>query len=114
MRTYLMPIALAALLLPACDPYDPDLGQTPFRCEPADPANPDAKRCPDGYKPIPAPAPVGCLCEQPNPDGPDSGGVTADAGDGMFSCNTDPNEPNENIGAATATTIGAGSSNWSM
>lgn len=35
--------ALALTLLAACNPYDPDLGKTPFRCGMSDPV------CPDGY-----------------------------------------------------------------
>lgn len=35
---------LTVLLLAACNPYSPDLGDTPFRC------GTDEPRCPDGYE----------------------------------------------------------------
>jgi hypothetical protein len=41
----LLAIALLASSLTACSPYDPDLGDSPFLCGPAD----QSKRCPDGY-----------------------------------------------------------------
>lgn len=44
-RTSLLLSLLAGALVPAmaCNPYDPDLGNTPFRCGQSDPV------CPDGY-----------------------------------------------------------------
>ena len=66
---------------PACNPYDPDLGETPFQCGPAD-------ACPDGYE---------CndsdLCVM--------GGAEENcADDGPF-------EPNDTIDTATSTPVAA-------
>lgn len=44
MRTFSLFI-LASAALAACNPYDPDLGQAPFFCGPAD----QTPRCPEGY-----------------------------------------------------------------
>lgn len=44
MRTLLLLLVLASSIA-ACTPYDPDLGDSPFTCGPAD----QDPRCPDGY-----------------------------------------------------------------
>jgi hypothetical protein len=100
-RAWLSSILLGALALSAgaCNAFDPDLGDTPFLCEP--PGSGD-KRCPDGYEPVDVGAPAVCECRK------GGGGDTPDAG-GQTGCNDDSQyEPNETLQAATATAIGAG------
>jgi hypothetical protein len=87
-----------------CNPYEPDLGDTPFRCEPVDPADMDKSRCPEGYDPVTLAGPPFCECQRSSGDRVD-GGASAD---GSGSCNQDSNEPNESSGAATPTAIGIG------
>ncbi len=89
-------VALAA----ACDPYDPDLGDTPFLC------GTDEPRCPEGY----AASMVNsrCQCVATNADGPDGGGTG-----GPFTCNDDSAVSGDPMGndthqTATPTAIGAG------
>jgi hypothetical protein len=96
-------LALSALSLGACDPYSPNLGPEPFRCQPPDPMRPNLQRCPDGYVPMDVMPPQTCLCEKKTADTPDGGG-------GPFQCNTDPNEPNESPsgGSSTLSTITPG------
>jgi hypothetical protein len=68
----------AALLLGlvACNPYNPDLGDVPFRC------GTDEPRCPDGYVPVQVSTPI-CECHRQ--------ALTADAG-GDYFCNFDPSD----------------------
>jgi hypothetical protein len=81
--------SLAALA--ACNPYDPDLGNTPFKCGSADPI------CPDGY-----------TCTRPgDPDGVcvKGGNITPDAST-VFVCADDGNlEPNDMANRAFVTPI---------
>jgi hypothetical protein len=80
-----------------CDVFSPDLGDTPFLCEP--PGSGD-KRCPDGYDAVD----LGARCECR------SGGGGDGADSGPTGCNNDSAfEPNNDIGNATQTAIGAGS-----
>ncbi len=110
MKTLLIVMAaLLAVLAGACDPYHPDLGDTPFRCQPPDPMRPNLQRCPDGYMPVDVAPPTTCLCEKGTASQPDANMDQADSG--MFSCNADPNEPNEDINTATPTTVGTGTMN---
>lgn len=107
--------ALAPLLLAAaaCDPYSPDLGDIPFRCEPADPMHPEKQRCPDGYHPAAVAAPVFCECRRDGAVDPGGGGGDADAGPITpgFTCNDDPFEVasgNEDTTYATGTPLCTG------
>jgi hypothetical protein len=86
---------LTAALFAACNPYDPDLGQKPYRCGTSEP------KCPDGYEAVDVGPPNICECVL---DG-DTGGDTPDAAGG---CAADPGEPNDSPASATATPIGAG------
>jgi hypothetical protein len=80
----LLTLAFAPIAaLAACNPYNPDLGQTPFRCGASEPM------CPSGY------ACVAGLCEEDNGDGPD-----ADVGNPDGGCQ-DPAEQNDMITTAT-------------
>jgi hypothetical protein len=111
MRTLLFASLALAAGLAACNPYDPNLGDTPFRCEPEDPSDPGKQRCPDGYTPVAEPAPVLCVCHRNDGTQADA----ASAGDGgPFVCNDDPFEGtngNNNVNFATPTTIGQ-STTW--
>jgi hypothetical protein len=85
------------LAVAACDPYDPDLGSTPFRCGTEEP------RCPDGYMCMEY-SPSQQICEAGEDSLVDAGPQAADAG--PFVCNNDSEiEPNENINTASATPI---------
>ncbi len=91
----------AALAAAACSPYDPELGDTPFRCGTSDPV------CPDGYAcDTTAGGPTG-VCVRDGEVVPDAGpdaGQQADAG--PLVCNNDMAiEPNNDIGSATTTPI---------
>ncbi|HTM22222.1 MAG TPA: hypothetical protein VL172_17000, partial [Kofleriaceae bacterium] len=96
LRALMLSTALAAA---ACNPYDPNLGSTPFRCGTSDPV------CPDGYRCVEHSA-ANRLCE------PDDGSQLADGGDSdgaALSCSPPlPDselEPNEDIGDPTITPI---------
>ncbi len=94
-------VAVAATAI-ACSPYDPDLGEAPFRCGTSDPI------CPEDYDCITegTDSPTGVCVEKGGdaPDNPDGGGDDPDAG--PFVCNNDSAlEPNNNIGEATMTGI---------
>lgn len=87
----------------ACNTYDPELGQTPFRC------GLDSPRCPDGYECVTySPSEEICtrIGDDPGvrPDGApgDDGG----GGGGNFVCNNDSEiEPNESLSDPTLTGI---------
>jgi len=82
--------ALFVLALVACNPYDPQLGDEPFRC------GTDEPRCPDGYVPR-EDTPTYCVCVR--------GALAGDAG--VYLCSGDgPHEPNETTEKATVTPIG--------
>ena len=85
-------VALAALAGASCNPYDPDLGQTPFFC--AD--NPPS--CPEGYG------------ESFN----GSGQCVCTKAAGPFECNADPREPNNEVLSATETPVAAISTSTSF
>jgi hypothetical protein len=91
-------IFAAALAVVACDPYNPDLGETPYRCGSEEP------KCPDGYDPVQVSPPNLCECHR---HGTDGGGDTPDAG-GPLTCSSDPKEPNDTPASATPTSIGTG------
>jgi len=78
---------VAAAAVTACDPYDPDLGQRPFKCGTSEPY------CPDGY------TCSGGVCER-------SAGDDTDAATSQFQCADDSTlEPNEDISRAFVTPI---------
>jgi hypothetical protein len=82
---------LVAFLLAACNPYDPNLGDIPFRC------GTDEPRCPDGYVAVEVSA-IRCECHRAS-SVPDGGGE--------YFCNFDPSDTGEsrNDSAANAATI---------
>ncbi len=82
-----------------CNPYDPDIGEVPFRCGTEDPP------CPDGYVCDDTAEPKVCVREGTNiPDRVDGGPGQPDAG--MFVCNDDsPLEVNNTIAEPTVTPI---------
>src|SRR5262245_3003164 len=57
MRICCLPFILLLFTGVSCDPYDPDLGERPFRCGPEEP------RCPEGYTPVDV-SETSCLCEK--------------------------------------------------
>jgi hypothetical protein len=69
-------LVCAALAL-ACNPYDPDLGDTPFRC------GTDEPRCPDGYVAVEESV-VRCICER--------AATAPDGGPSDYVCDGDPFE----------------------
>jgi hypothetical protein len=84
------------LLLVACNPYNPDLGDTPFRCGAEDP------RCPDGYECIEHSASMH-ICEREGFNEVDAG-PEEDAAE--LVCNDDSDiEPNDTIATAFLTPI---------
>lgn len=91
--------SFAALFI-ACNPYNPDLGDTPFKC------GTDTPRCPDGYKcDVISETEQVCVPEDDNiPNRPDGG---TDEPDGRpFACNDDsPIDNNNTIQTATPTPI---------
>jgi hypothetical protein len=87
------------LVLISCNPYDPNLGEDPFRCGTNEP------RCPEGYGPVQLDD-VTCVCQR---------GAPAAGGGGEFICNADPNEDpdgNESLSDSTPTPIGDGPTSW--
>jgi hypothetical protein len=86
--------SMASILVIACSPYDPDLGDQPFLCGNGDP------RCPDGYV---------CIERVNNDKVCERTGTAADAGgDGNLLCSRDAAfEPNETIETATVASIAA-------
>lgn len=93
MRTNVLLIGLAAALT-ACNSYNPDLGQGPFRC------GQDEPRCPRDYTCVTYSADEE-ICENLSLAGQDGGG-----GDGgNVDCDTDTLEPNDSLDAPTNTFI---------
>ena len=97
-----------------CNPYDPDLGDVPFRC------GTSAPTCPEGYVEEQR-SMVGCVCVRAGAAG-DGGVGQIDSGGGPTDCNDDSSfEPNDQyecppgqapaecdlLGSATPTAIGA-------
>jgi len=89
-------ILFAAVAAVACDPFAPDLGDTPYRCGTDSDNKPT---CPDGYEPVDVGQPTICECRVPgtNGNGPDA----APSG-----CANDPTEPNDQIADARSTPVG--------
>jgi hypothetical protein len=86
-----MRFALAScLLIAACNPYDPDLGNNPFRCGTDEPS------CPGGY-----------VCNEDNVCVKGSGGAPDAGSDGSsLTCNDDSDiEPNDMVSNAFVTPI---------
>jgi hypothetical protein len=87
---------LLLLAFAACNPYSPDLGDTPFRCGSEDP------RCPDGYECIEHSASMH-ICEREGFNEVDAG-PEEDAAE--LVCNDDSDiEPNDTIAQAFLTPI---------
>jgi hypothetical protein len=100
MMMMMMMIAGATLAAAACSPYDPDLGEAPFRCREAEP------HCPDGYVCVASEAPTGTCVRSGDitPAGGADAGASADAA--ALTCNDDsPIEPNNLLNEATGTPI---------
>jgi len=90
-----------ALVVGACSPYDPALGDRPFRCGTSEP------RCPDDYQCIEHDTATH-LCEKTSAANLPDGGADADPSidSGNFSCANDTElEPNNTITEATITPI---------
>ena len=96
----LLAIAGAALGLSACNSFDPNLGNTPFRC------GTDSPRCPDNYTCVTYSAEDEvCEANSGGVDRADSGpGGDADP-QGLVCNNDDEIEPNNSISNPTITTI---------
>jgi hypothetical protein len=92
MRTAALLLWLAVGLGLSCNPYDPNLGETPFLCGLSDP------KCPDGYTAVDIS--IGrCVCQLHPP--------SIDAG-AEYQCTTDRNdviERNDSVSRATDTGI---------
>lgn len=85
-------VALSA----ACSPYDPELGDTPFRC------GTDEPRCPSGYQCVEY-SPAEQICERAGGGDPE-----IDADPGNLDCNDDTSiEPNDTTATAWTTPIPA-------
>lgn len=95
----LLAVGVSVATLSACNPYDPDLGERPFRCGTDEPI------CPDGYECVQE-TPADQICVRTG-----GGGSAVDAGPGApdagpFVCNDDNElEPNDTIQTATLTPI---------
>ncbi|MCA9673433.1 MAG: hypothetical protein H6709_09075 [Kofleriaceae bacterium] len=95
--TRLAGLAAVATLaaLGACNPYDPDLGDSPFRCGTSDP------KCPDGYECM-VYSDTLQLCER----GADTSSPDARIDGSGLTCNDDSSvEPNDDINTAWTTPI---------
>lgn len=86
-----LPLALAAA---ACNPYDPELGKTPFRC------GMQAPVCPDGY-----------ACNQSGVCVLDLSDVDAST---QFNCFNDGTEPNDTPNRAFVTSIPSGGMSYPL
>lgn len=97
LRTLFVLIALPTLAA-ACNPYEPQLGEKPFRCGMSDPA------CPDGYVCVQESA-ADSFCISADVAGlPDAGDDTPDGG--ILQCTGDDGlEPNDSIGDPSSTNI---------
>ena len=91
----------ASALLGACNTYDPELGETPFRC------GLDNPRCPDGYECVTFSASEEiCTRIGDDPGVRPDGGNGDGGGGGAFVCNNDSEiEPNESLSDPTLTGI---------
>lgn len=94
MRTLSLACLVAASLA-ACTPYDPDLGNAPFFCGPAD----QEQRCPEGYMCMPSAGSGGTeVCVAPNGMIPVDGNNTNCADDRSL-------EPNDSTATAWITPV---------
>jgi hypothetical protein len=91
-------VSLALASISACNPYDPQLGEKPFRCGMSEPA------CPDGFVCVQESA-ADSFCISTDVAGlPDGGDGTTDGG--ILECSGDDGlEPNDSIGDPTITPI---------
>jgi hypothetical protein len=92
MKMQRMALMFGFLAAAGCNPFDPELGERPFKC------GTDAPRCPDGYDAVDV-TQVRCECIR------QTGG-----GGGDYDCNADTAEPNNTTDNATSTAIGPGTS----
>lgn len=87
MLRLLLPSLLAAAALAGCNPYDPDLGNHPFKCGSTEP------KCPEGY------TCMNDVCQTSEPEDIDAPG-------GSFQCANDSSiEPNNDFNTAFVTPI---------
>src|SRR6185436_9143043 len=89
----LLATAVAAV---ACDPFAPDLGNTPYLCSTSEP------KCPEGYEAVEVPQPVLCECRLPGTNGNQPDAATQE-------CSDNGTEPNDSIQTARPTPIGTNS-----
>src|SRR6185369_13522 len=85
----------AAVIAVACDPFSPDLGNTPYRCATSEP------KCPDGYEAVTVGQPTLCECRLPGTNGNQPDASSMD-------CTDEGTEPNDLVGNARPTPIGTG------
>jgi hypothetical protein len=80
------PLLLLLVALAACDPYSPDLGDSPFRCG-------ENNACPGGYQCV-AYSQTDRVCEKSsgNPDDPDGGSNVVCNDDSSIETNDAPND----------------------
>ena len=101
MRLTLTIASALALFAVACSPYDPDLGDTPFRCGTEEPLCPDGYVCVDSSE-----SPTGICQEEGSAPRPDAGDDPSGADAGPFACNDDSSiEPNDQTSSAHVTPI---------
>ena len=95
-------ILFAVAAIAACNAYDPNLGNQPFRCGDGE------ERCPDGYRCVVF-SPTQELCEE------EDGGDDVDGGGGNFNCDDDSSiEPNNDLASATSTPIPTQATSFSL
>jgi len=94
-------LLVSLVALAACSPYDPDLGETPFRCGTDDP------KCPDGYSCVDSTqSPTGLCVRDGSGELPDAGDNPNPADAAPFVCNNDSMvEPNDDLAHAWTTPI---------
>lgn len=93
-RTHLLLSAFVLVAVAACNPYDPDLGDVPFKCGASEPF------CPEGYSCMEY-SDTNRLCERD-----DGGGGDVDAPSSTFQCANDASiEPNNEVQSAFVTPI---------
>ncbi len=86
----------AVLVAAACSPYNPDLGQTPFKCGASEP------KCPDDYECVPDTSSAQGVCKALNQVPGADGGVIGSDGGGNVVCNDDAEiEPNDSTADPT-------------
>jgi hypothetical protein len=89
-------ILAAAVVAAACDPFSPELSDTPYRCASVEP------KCPDGYEAVEVGQPNLCECHKTG-----AAPGMADAGPSDM-CSDNGTEPNDLFTNARNTPIGTG------